>query len=169
MKLPRYRLRTLLALVTVVAVCLGCWFGGIGRIVFIALSLEPGGWQVQSETVFSGPGKSEQRVTCYTIDPASFEIAFEDETGEKRSVQLEGNGTGLIGLRWLQLRVAIRDGELQVREEPSNAVVVRHRVGGSDWPKRDLGRRTSGGWASRGVAKIENLAPGVWLVIQHDD
>lgn len=106
MRLPRYRLRSLLALVTLVALLLGCLFGGWAKLLFIGLSLRSDEWEIHQETVATKQGGWARQITCYAIDPVAFLVEVRDKEVNSQRVVLAGDGTGMLGLRRLRIRVA---------------------------------------------------------------
>jgi hypothetical protein len=162
MRIPRYGLRTLLALVTLVALFLGCFFGGWARPLFIGVSLRSDEWEVHQETVATEQGGWARRITCYAIDPAAFRVEVRDKDGGLQRVVLAGDGTGMLGLRTLRIRVAVADRTMEIREDATDKIVLRCPVDAArDWPNRKLAPRTSRG--SRGMA--ESIEPGATVEV----
>lgn len=160
MRLPRYRLRSLLALVTLLALLLGCLFGGWAKPLFIGLSLPSDEWEILQETVATKQGGWARQITCYAIDPAAFRVEVRGKEGHSQRVVLAGDGTGMLGLRILRIRVAVVEGTVEIREDATDEVVLRGPLdAASDWPSANLAARTSRG--SRGM--VESIEPGVTL------
>src|SRR5262245_23817751 len=112
MRMPRYSLRTLIALVRVLALLLGCWFAGWCEPLIMALALQRDQWNVQYENVPLRNGRGEQRVRCYVIDPAAFQLSSRNVSGEERIITLKGRRVGPLGIRMLNIRLAVIDGQL---------------------------------------------------------
>jgi hypothetical protein len=160
MRFPRYRLRTLLIGITVFGLLMGCVFGGWAEFLLIALSLRPGETVVYEQTIEVAPGRRERLVQGYTLDPASFLLEVVQEDGERQEVLVEGNGTGVLGLRWVELTMVSRNGQLQVLDADTGRVMAcRDSPDLANWPAPERGRvQTVGG---RGLAF--NIGPEIWL------
>lgn len=160
MKLPRYRLKTLIAGITLIGLLLGCLFGGWSEPLLIGLSLQPGETQVYESTKEVAPGRWERLVRCYTIDPAEFVLEIVDEDGKRHEVVAKGHGVRFVGLRWLHIQIVVREGELQIRDAASGEEIVKNvSVAEENWPaSHERDGQSSGG---RGVGFY--LGPGSWL------
>lgn len=163
---PRYSLRMLIAGITLVALLLGCVFGGWADSCLIALSLEPSETKVYEQTIEVSSGRWERLVRCYTIDPAEFVLEIVDINGKRREIVVDGNGTPFVGLRWLQMRIVIQNGELGIRDAISGKEIV-HKIPtrNGSWPEKLDGDSESSGM--RGI--VFDIAPGVWLYTVHTD
>ena len=164
MRFPRYRLRTLIAGVTLIGLLLGCVFSGWAEPLLIGLSLKPGETQVYETTIEVAPDRWERLVRCYTIDPAQFVLEIVEQDGKRREVVVGGHGTRLVGLRWLQMQIAVRDGELRIRDATSGEEIIGNASAGNEnWPTSHEGDGQTSGGRGSGF----NVGPGVWLFTQN--
>jgi hypothetical protein len=159
MRIPRYRLRTLIAGITLIGVVLGCVFGGWAESCLIALSLDPGESRVFEETVEGPTGQRERLIRRYTIDPGELVLNIDGEPGKTVEIVAESHDIPYMGLRWLRMSISIRNGELRVGDATSGREIYRGATQNEDWP--GAGLHDSESVAERGIGF--NLAPGVWM------